>query len=120
MRDPALTQQTKLRANCFSVQHARIIGADILRARREAEHRFTRRPKTGKFSHMKATLAKPEIVVRNGKPVSVIIRIQDYQELLERAEDAEDTAWLKKARAKPKHYHPLEEYLADRNAKRRV
>jgi PHD/YefM family antitoxin component YafN of YafNO toxin-antitoxin module len=69
---------------------------------------------------MKATLAKPEIVVRNGKPVSVIIRLQDYQELLERAEDAEDTAWLKKAREKPKHYRPLEEYLAERNAKRRV
>ena len=69
---------------------------------------------------MKATLAKPEFVVRNGKPVSVIIRLQDYQELLERAEDAEDTAWLKKARAKPKRYRPLEDYLADRNAKRRV
>jgi hypothetical protein len=64
------------------------------------------------FSQMKATLAKPEIVVRNGKPVSVILRLQDYQELLERAEDAEDTAWLRKAREKPKHYGPLEEYLA--------
>ena len=63
------------------------------------------------FSQMKATLAKPEIVVRNGKPVSDIIRLQDYQELLERAEDAEDTAWLKKAREKPQHYRPLEEYL---------
>ena len=64
------------------------------------------------FSQMKATLAKPEIVVRNGKPVSVIIPLQDYQELLERAEDAEDTARLRKAREKPKHYRPLEEYLA--------
>jgi hypothetical protein len=72
------------------------------------------------FSQMKATLAKPEIVVRNGKPVSVILRLQDYQELLERAEDAEDTAWLRKARVKPKHYRPLEEYLADRKAKRCV
>lgn len=64
------------------------------------------------FSQMKATLAKPEFVVRNGKPVSVIIPLQDYQELLERAEDAEDTAWLREAREKPKHYRPLEEYLA--------
>jgi PHD/YefM family antitoxin component YafN of YafNO toxin-antitoxin module len=69
---------------------------------------------------MKATLAKPEIVVRNGKPVSVIIRLRDYQELLERAEDAEDTAWLRKAREKPRYYRPLEEYLAERKAKRRV
>jgi PHD/YefM family antitoxin component YafN of YafNO toxin-antitoxin module len=60
---------------------------------------------------MKAMLAKPEIVVRNGKPVSVIIPLQDYQELLERAEDAEDTAWLKKAREKPRHYRPLAAYL---------
>ena len=62
------------------------------------------------FSQMKAMLANPEIVVRNGKPVSVIIRLEDYQELLERAEDAEDTAWSKKAREKPKHYRALERY----------
>jgi PHD/YefM family antitoxin component YafN of YafNO toxin-antitoxin module len=69
---------------------------------------------------MKATLPKPEIVVRDGKPVSVILRLKDYEELLERAEDAADTAWLTKAREKPRHYRPLEEYLAERNAKRRV
>jgi PHD/YefM family antitoxin component YafN of YafNO toxin-antitoxin module len=46
---------------------------------------------------MKSTLAEPEIVTRKGKPVSVIIPIKDYEELLERAEDAEDVAWLKKA-----------------------
>ena len=72
------------------------------------------------YFQMKATLPKPEIVVRDGKPVSVILRLKDYQELLERAEDAEDTAWLTKAREKPRHYRPLEEYLAERNAKRRV
>ncbi len=69
---------------------------------------------------MKATLAEPEIVVRNGKAVSVILRLRDYRELLERAEDAEDAAWLARARGRPKHYRPLEEYLADRKAKRRV
>jgi PHD/YefM family antitoxin component YafN of YafNO toxin-antitoxin module len=66
---------------------------------------------------MKATLAEPEIVTRNGKPVSVIIPIEDYEELLERAEDAEDVAWLKKARRKPPHYRPLENYLAERDRK---
>jgi PHD/YefM family antitoxin component YafN of YafNO toxin-antitoxin module len=60
---------------------------------------------------MKATLTEPEIVTRNGKPVSVILPIRDYEELLERVEDAEDTAWLKRARQKPLHYRPLEEYL---------
>jgi len=49
--------------------------------------------------------------------VSVILPIKDYQELLERAEDAEDVAWLKRARRKPLQYRPLEEYLAEINRK---
>jgi hypothetical protein len=35
---------------------------------------------------------------------------------LERAEDAEDVAWLKKARRKALHYRPLEDYLAERKS----
>lgn len=61
---------------------------------------------------MKATHREPEIVTRNGKPVSVILPIKEYEELLERAEDTEDVAWLKRARRKELHYRPLEEYLA--------
>lgn len=66
---------------------------------------------------MKATHREPEIVTRNGKPVSVILPIKEYEELLERAEDAEDVAWLKRARRKKIQYRPLEEYLAKRNGK---
>ncbi len=66
---------------------------------------------------MKATPLEPEIVTRNGKPVSVIIPIKAYAELLERVEDADDLAWLKRARRKPLHYRPLEDYLAERNRK---
>jgi prevent-host-death family protein len=66
---------------------------------------------------MKATASEPEIVIRKGKPVSVILPIKDYEELLERVEDAEDVAWLKRARRKSPHYRPLEEYLAERNHK---
>jgi hypothetical protein len=66
---------------------------------------------------MKTTLPEPEIVTRKGKPVSVIIPIKDYVELLERVEDVGDVAWLKRARRKPLHYRPLEEYLADRDRK---
>jgi len=58
---------------------------------------------------MKEAKAEPEIITRNGRPVSVILPIKRYEELLERAEDAEDAAWLKKARKKPLHYRPLEE-----------
>jgi PHD/YefM family antitoxin component YafN of YafNO toxin-antitoxin module len=65
---------------------------------------------------MKAT-REPEIVTRNGKPVAVIIPIKEYQELLERAEDAEDVAWLKQARRKKQHYRPLEQYLAERKGR---
>ena len=62
-------------------------------------------------------LPEPEIVTRKGKPVSVIIPIKDYEELLERAEDTDDVARLKRARRKPLHYRPLEDYLAERNGK---
>jgi prevent-host-death family protein len=72
------------------------------------------------LAYMKATQRQPEIVVRKGKPVSVILPIEMYQELLERLEDAEDMAWLKQARQKPMRYRPLEEYLAQRKAKCRV
>ncbi|CAN5127487.1 hypothetical protein BH20VER2_BH20VER2_18960 [soil metagenome] len=62
---------------------------------------------------MKATLREPEIITKNGKPVSVILPIKRYQEIMERLEDAEDVAWLKKARRKKLHYRPLEEVLAE-------
>lgn len=62
---------------------------------------------------MKALLPEPEIVTRNGKAVSVILPIKAYQEIMERLEDAEDVAWLKKARRKPLHYRPLADVLAD-------
>jgi hypothetical protein len=66
---------------------------------------------------MKGTLPEPEIVTRKGKPVSVIIPIKDYEELLERVEDAADVAWLKRARKKQLQYRHLEDYLAARNRK---
>ena len=37
--------------------------------------------------------------------------------LTERVEDADDVAWLKRARRKPLHYRPLKEYLAERKGK---
>lgn len=79
--------------------------------------RFTAGDQPGIFVAVKATLAEPEIVARKGKPVSVIIPIADYEALLERVEDAEDLAWLKRARKKPLQYRPLEEYLAERSRK---
>jgi hypothetical protein len=47
----------------------------------------------------------------------VIIPIKEYEELLERAEDTEDVAWLKRARKRKLSYRSLEDYLAERNGK---
>ena len=63
----------------------------------------------------KRTSKEPEVIVRDGKPVSVILPIQEYEELLERLEDAEDIAHLKKLRSKPLSFRPLSEYLAERS-----
>ena len=62
---------------------------------------------------MKVTILELETVTRQGQPVSVIIPIKDYEELLERVEDTDGMTWLKHARRPPLHYRPLEEYLAE-------
>jgi hypothetical protein len=71
-------------------------------------------------NELMSTLAEPEIVTRKGKPVSVILPIKDYEELLERSEDADDAAWLEHARRKPLCYRPLADYLAGKKSKSRV
>ena len=43
----------------------------------------------------------PEIVLRNGKPASVIVELAAYEELLERAEDTADLKTLQAMRKKP-------------------
>ena len=58
---------------------------------------------------------EPEMIVRDGKLVSVILPIKEYEELLERLEDADDVAYLKKLRSKPLSFRPLSEYLAERS-----
>lgn len=62
---------------------------------------------------MKTANAQPEIVTRNGKPVSIILPIKKYQEMIERLEDAADDAWLKRARRRKLQFRPLEDVLAD-------
>ena len=67
---------------------------------------------------MKVLLPEPEIITKKGKPISVIIPIKAYEELLERLEDAEDVAYMKEARTKPLSFRPLKEYLAERHKAR--
>ncbi len=66
---------------------------------------------------MKALLPEPEIISRKGKPVAVILPIEAYREIIERLEDVEDVAYLRKARRKPLQYRPLDDVLADLAAK---
>ena len=67
---------------------------------------------------MSASVKEPEVITRRGKAVSVILPIKEYQALLDRLEDAEDAAYLKKARAKPLSFRPIKDYLADRRKNR--
>ena len=52
-----------------------------------------------------------EIIVRDGKPVAVILDIDEYRKILERLEDAEDLRTLQEMRSKPLHFRKLDEYL---------
>ena len=58
----------------------------------------------------------PELIYRRGKPVAVILDLDAYQELLERAEDAEDLQMLIELRKRPLEDMSLEDYLARREA----
>jgi len=63
---------------------------------------------------MEKALKEPEVVTRGGKPVSVILPIAEYEELLERLEDAEDIAYLREARKEKMVFRPFSEYLRER------
>ena len=53
----------------------------------------------------------PEIVVRDGKPAAVILDIDEYIEMLERLEDAEDLKMLQEMRKKPLRFRKLEDAI---------
>jgi PHD/YefM family antitoxin component YafN of YafNO toxin-antitoxin module len=61
----------------------------------------------------KAKRREPEIIFRQGKATAVIIDIDDYQEMLERLEDAEDLQMLAEMRQKPLNFKKLEDFLAE-------
>jgi hypothetical protein len=58
-------------------------------------------------------LKEPEMIYKKGKPTAVIVPLADYQEMLERIEDAADVAWLKKVRLKGTSYRPFSTYLKE-------
>ena len=62
---------------------------------------------------MKRSLPKPEIITKKGKPVLGVLPIRQYQEILERIEDAEDVALIERGASQKPHYRPSEDVLAD-------
>ena len=64
---------------------------------------------------MKAERKEPEIVLRDGKPVAVILDIDEYQEMLERLEDSEDLKILEEMRKRPLKFKKLESFLEEYN-----
>jgi len=60
---------------------------------------------------MRANRKKPEIILRDGQPRAVILDIDEYQEMLERLEDAEDLRVLEEMRRKPLEFKKLEDFL---------
>jgi DNA-binding HxlR family transcriptional regulator len=66
---------------------------------------------------MKAERKEPEIVLRDGKPVAVILDIDEYQEMLERLEDSEDLKILEEMRKRPLKFKKLESFLEGGNPK---
>jgi len=55
----------------------------------------------------------PEIVLREGKPTAVILDINEYQEMLERLEDAEDLKMLEDMRKTPLKFRSLDDFLKE-------
>ena len=53
----------------------------------------------------------PEIVMRGGKRAAIILDIDEYRELLERVEDADDLKMLKQMRKRPLKFRKLEDVL---------
>jgi PHD/YefM family antitoxin component YafN of YafNO toxin-antitoxin module len=53
----------------------------------------------------------PAIVLRDGKPAAVILDIEAYRELLERAEDVEDLKALRTPHRRPLKFRRLDDFL---------
>ncbi len=62
---------------------------------------------------MKPKAKVPEVVIRDGRQVAVIVDIDEYQEMLERLEDSEDLKVLAEMRRKPLKFRRLNDFLGE-------
>ncbi|MGB9608117.1 MAG: type II toxin-antitoxin system prevent-host-death family antitoxin, partial [bacterium] len=84
------------------------VESNSLRARKSLKYYREVKTKMSRFKRK-----APQIVVRDGEPVAVILDINDYKKLLERLEDLEDLELLEKMRKKPLRFRKLEEFLEE-------
>ncbi|MCL4547300.1 MAG: type II toxin-antitoxin system Phd/YefM family antitoxin [Bacteroidetes bacterium] len=57
----------------------------------------------------------PEVVYRNNKPVSVILDIAEYNEMLERLEDVKDIKFIENLKSKQLKFRKLDDFLTGYN-----
>ena len=62
---------------------------------------------------MRTKRKTPQIIIRNGKPSAVILDIEEYREMLERLEGAEDLAILEDVRSRPLKLRKLDDFLQE-------
>ncbi len=55
----------------------------------------------------------PEIIYRNHKPVSVIIDLEEYKQMLERLDDIEDIAFIESIKNKQMKFKKLDDFLME-------
>jgi PHD/YefM family antitoxin component YafN of YafNO toxin-antitoxin module len=60
---------------------------------------------------MKTQTKNPEIIMRDGKPVAVILDIDIYEQMLEQIEGIEDLEYLEKIRQQPLEFRSLDDFL---------
>jgi PHD/YefM family antitoxin component YafN of YafNO toxin-antitoxin module len=60
---------------------------------------------------MKTPTQKTEIIMRDGKPVAVILDIDIYEQMLEQIESIEDLEYLEKIRQQPLEFRSLDDFL---------
>ena len=64
----------------------------------------------------KYIIKEPEVIYRKNKPVSVILDIDEYNDLLERLEDIEDLKFIEKIKTEKLTFKKLDDFLKDYNS----
>jgi hypothetical protein len=59
-------------------------------------------------------ILEPQVIHHKGRPVGVILGIDDYQWLIDRVEDKHDLEFLAKLRSQPREDRDLQRYLEER------